>query len=65
MAADRSVCSYRTLSTYFETFPAAGFTVEGIKEPIPNTAQVTKYPALRDDLRVPIFNIYLLRNPAN
>jgi ubiquinone/menaquinone biosynthesis C-methylase UbiE len=54
---------HRTLSTYINTFLAAGFALEGIREPFPSPAQLAQEPSNEDILRVPLFIIYLLRKP--
>ncbi|MDA1348497.1 MAG: class I SAM-dependent methyltransferase [Chloroflexi bacterium] len=54
---------HRTLSMYLNTFLAAGFAMEGLREPRPTAAQVAQYPELGDELRVPTFIIYLLQKP--
>lgn len=54
---------HRTLSNYVNSFVKAGFVVEGLKEPMPSPQQVEKYPDVADNLRVPLFIIYMLRNP--
>lgn len=52
---------HRTLATYFSAYRAAGFAVEEILEPSPEMEQVERYPELEDELRVPIFIIFVLR----
>ena len=54
---------HRTLSSYVNTFLGAGFVLEGLREPKPSPEQVAKYPDIEDNLRVPLFVIYLLRKP--
>lgn len=54
---------HRTLSTQFQTFLGAGFTVEDIREPTPTAEQASRYPVVSDNLRVPEFIIYILRKP--
>ena len=45
-------------------FVNAGFTSEGIREPMPSPTQVERYPSMADNLRVPELIIYLLRRPS-
>ena len=52
---------HRSLSTYVDGFLDAGFALERIVEPTVTSAQVTTYPELDDELRVPNFIIYALR----
>jgi ubiquinone/menaquinone biosynthesis C-methylase UbiE len=52
---------HRMLSTTVNAFIGAGFAVEAIYEPAPNTEQLARAPALDDLYRVPIFTIYVLR----
>jgi 2-polyprenyl-3-methyl-5-hydroxy-6-metoxy-1,4-benzoquinol methylase len=54
---------HRTLSSYINAFLAAGFVLEGLREPVPNTEQLAREPTNDDMLRVPLFIIYLLRKP--
>ncbi len=54
---------HRTLSTQFQTFFGAGFTVEEVREPKPTAEQAARYPVVSDNLRVPEFIIYSLRKP--
>jgi SAM-dependent methyltransferase len=51
---------HRTLSTYINGFLAAGFVLDGIREPFPNEEQLARDPSNEDILRVPLFIIYLL-----
>jgi ubiquinone/menaquinone biosynthesis C-methylase UbiE len=55
---------HRTLSTYINGFIAAGFILEGIREPFPSEEQLAREPSNEDILRVPLFIIYLLRKPT-
>jgi len=52
---------HRTLGTYVNCFLAAGFALEGIREPRPSPEQVANWPDVADNLRLPYFIIYLLR----
>ncbi len=52
---------HRTLSTYVNTFLAAGFQLTGIREPKPSEEQVRRWPDVDDNLRLPYFIIFLLR----
>ena len=54
---------HRTMSTYVNTFLDAGFSLEGIKEPMATEEQVKAFPKVADNLRVPEFIVYLLRKP--
>ncbi|MCP4642405.1 MAG: class I SAM-dependent methyltransferase [bacterium] len=54
---------HRTLSTYINGFIASGFVLEGLREPTPSAEQIAAYPDVDDNLRVPLFAIYLLRKP--
>ncbi len=54
---------HRTLSSYINAFLEAGFALEGLCEPKPSPEQVAHYPDIADNLRVPLFIIYLLRKP--
>jgi ubiquinone/menaquinone biosynthesis C-methylase UbiE len=54
---------HRTLSTYLNGFIAAGFVLEGIREPFPSVEQLAREPSNEDIFRVPLFIIYLLRKP--
>ena len=55
---------HRTLSSYVTSFLEAGFVLDGLREPMPSLKQVSEYPYIADNLRVPEFIIYLLRKPA-
>jgi len=55
---------HRTLSSYVNSFLDAGFVLEGLREPYPSPEQAAEYPEIADNLRVPLFIIYLLRKPA-
>jgi hypothetical protein len=37
--------------------------LEGLREPKPTMQQAAEYPDVADNLRVPLFIIYLLRKP--
>lgn len=52
---------HRTFSTCINTFLTANFTLEEIREPYPSQAQLAACPANADNLRVPLFIIYMLR----
>ena len=54
---------HRTLSTYVRGFLNAGFQIEDIVEPSIAPEQLTTYPELADELRVPNFIVYKLRKP--
>ncbi len=55
---------HRTLSNTSNDFIAAGFVLEGLQEPKPTVEQAQRYPDVADNLRVPLFIIYLLRKPS-
>ena len=63
MVGARLTNFHRTLSSYITAFLAAGFVLEGLREPYPNAAQLAREPSNDDMLRVPLFIIYLLRKP--
>jgi|688.fasta_scaffold427891_2 ubiquinone/menaquinone biosynthesis C-methylase UbiE len=52
---------HRTLASYVQGFLSAGFSIESIIEPTVTSEQVSLYPELEDELRVPNFIIYLLK----
>jgi SAM-dependent methyltransferase len=52
---------HRMLSTCLNTFIAAGFTLEAVREPFPSPEQLQRRPENEDNLRVPLFVIYVLR----
>jgi len=54
---------YRSLSTYTRGFLDAGFSIAAIVEPTVTPENLTVYPELDDELRVPNFIIYVLRKP--
>ena len=56
---------HQTLSTYVNTFISTGFVLEGIRESMPSEKQVAQFPEITDNLRVPDFIIYLLREPGD
>jgi len=51
---------HHTLSSYINCFLEAGFRLDGIREPIPSPEGLAQFPDLNDNLRVPLFVIYLL-----
>ncbi len=51
---------HRTMSTYVNGFLEAGFRLDGIREPTPSPEQLSHYPQIADNLRVPEFIIYML-----
>ena len=55
---------HRTLTSYVSAFLDAGFVLEGLHEPIPSEVQLAEHPEFDDELRVPNFIIYVLRNPS-
>ena len=54
---------HRSLSTYLDGFLDAGFVLETIVEPTVTVENVTRYPELDDEVRVPNFITYTLRKP--
>jgi ubiquinone/menaquinone biosynthesis C-methylase UbiE len=52
---------FRTLSEYFNTLVAAGFTVERLAEPYANEEGLARHPALDDTLSVPYFLVFRCR----
>jgi SAM-dependent methyltransferase len=54
---------HRSLSTYTRGFLDAGFHIAGIVEPTVTPENLTAYPELDDERRVPNFIIYILRKP--
>lgn len=54
---------HRSLSTYVNAFIGAGFKIEAIREPTVTEGQLSNYPDLDDELRVPNFIIYELLKP--
>ena len=54
---------HRTLSSYVNSFIRTGFVIEGLREPKPSPQQVEDYPDVADNLRVPLFIIYMLKKP--
>ncbi|MCI0441259.1 MAG: class I SAM-dependent methyltransferase [Chloroflexi bacterium] len=56
---------HRTLSSYVNAFLEAGFALEGLREPKPSPEQAAQFPDVADNLRVPLFIIYLLRKEEN
>lgn len=63
MCGGEVVNYHRTLGTYINCFLASGFRLDGIREPMPSPEQLSKYPEIADNLRVPEFIIYLLSKP--
>ncbi len=55
---------HRTLSSYVGAFLDAGFTLEGLHEPVPSDEQLAEYPHFDDEPRVPNFIIYVLKKPT-
>lgn len=57
------VCTnfHRALSRYVGSFLEAGFGIEGLVEPTVTAEDVTLYPELDDERRVPNFIVYILR----
>lgn len=51
---------HRTLSTYVREYRRCGFAIEDLIEPAADPADVTHYPELEDELRVPNFIIFVL-----
>jgi len=54
---------HSTFSTYINGFIEHGIEIEAIREPYPSPEQLKHCPANADNLRVPVFIIYLLRKP--
>ena len=52
---------HRSLSTYTRGYLDAGFSICGIVEPTVTEEQLTLYPELADELRVPNFIIFVLK----
>ena len=55
---------HRTLSNYVEAYLAAGFVIAGLREPFPSAEHASTYPQIADNLRVPLFQIFLLDKPT-
>ena len=55
---------HRTISSYVSAFLDAGFTLEGLHEPVPSDEQLVENPKFDDELRVPNFIIYVLKKPS-
>ena len=55
---------HRTISSYVSAFLDAGFTLEGLHEPVPSDEQLVENPKFDDELRVPNFIIYILKKPS-
>jgi ubiquinone/menaquinone biosynthesis C-methylase UbiE len=64
MCATKITNIHRTLSSTVNTFLAAGFVLDGIREPIPSSEQLARYPENDDILRVPLFIIYELKRKS-
>ena len=62
-AASQNPVGCQSLSTYIDGFLSAGFTLERLVEPTVTAEQLTSYPELDDECRVPNFIIYKLRKP--
>lgn len=56
---------HRTLSSYVGAFLDAGFTLEGLHEPVPSDEQLAEHPHFDDEPRVPNFIIYVLRKSTD
>jgi SAM-dependent methyltransferase len=54
---------HRMFSTTITDFLDAGFRLTGVLEPLPTPAQLARFPANEDLLRVPIFTVYDLVKP--
>jgi SAM-dependent methyltransferase len=54
---------HRTLGNYLEAFVAGGFVLAALREPFPTAEQVAAFPDVADNLRVPLFQIFLLDKP--
>ncbi len=54
---------HHTLSAYINGFIEAGFRLDGIREPKPTPEGLARFPEIDDNLRVPLFVIYLLTRP--
>jgi ubiquinone/menaquinone biosynthesis C-methylase UbiE len=52
---------HRTLSTYVRAYRKCGFAIEDLIEPTVDPADVVHYPELEDELRVPNFIIFVLK----
>jgi hypothetical protein len=55
---------HRTLSTYIRGYRRAGFAIEEIHEPSVDAENLTRFPELDDELRVPNFIIVVLQKTA-
>lgn len=51
---------HRSLETCLQSYIDAGFGVEGIREPTLTVEQLSMYPELHDEVRVPNFIVYIL-----
>ena len=54
---------HRTISSYVSAFLDAGFTLEGLHEPVPSDEQLVENPKFDDELRVPNFIVYVQKKP--
>lgn len=54
---------HNTLSSYVNCFIETGFRLDGIREPKPSYEGLARFTDLADNLRVPLFVIYLLSKP--
>ncbi len=54
---------HRMLSTTVNDFLDAGFALRRLHEPVPDDAQLSRFPENHDMCRVPIFTIYDLNKP--
>jgi ubiquinone/menaquinone biosynthesis C-methylase UbiE len=54
---------HRTLSTYIQAYRQAGFTIDEFIEPAPTAGNLTLFPELDDELRVPNFIVFVLGKP--
>jgi hypothetical protein len=55
---------HRMLSTTVNDFLDTGFVLRRLYEPIPNEAQLSRFPENEDLGRVPLFTIFNLEKPA-
>lgn len=55
---------HRTLATYVSTFLRTGFVLEQLIEPTVTEENLSRYPDLDDERRVPNFILYALKKPA-
>ena len=59
----RFVNMHRTISSYVSAFLEAGFTLDGIQEPVPSEEQLAVNPHFDGEFRAPNFIIFLLTKP--